>query len=430
MRLFRPRNTIFTPSFVSGAGTRGRITSFGRRLTIFLAGLCAMLVLAGIYYEVRVRQTGLFFRQVEWFSSPEVQPVVLFIGDSRMALNLDPELLPPGYYNWSYPGDTLRHMYLRASYALKTKPSIRYIVVGLEDLTLSAPRARLREAFNQMLFSDLVDLTEAYPPSARFLLRSAVLHHVPLINATYRRQLGEALANDAGRLLTGRQPEERLRLYCGTPRFAQDYSWRELDEATRHAETRETVDNLLGAENDVPEMRELLVRFLQLAADHDVEIIGVRSPLSAPYRDAAKKYDAESVKSFYRSMPVSALFDYEETYADRIDYFRDEDHLNSRGATVYTRRLVTDLQRIVETPAGATAACDITDPPPLRWPYNDVVSPWLRTPACHNLRGDCGVLPPARQPPEASPKDGPPQDRKGREVRRESLAPPLPPQSG
>jgi hypothetical protein len=430
MGLFRPRITIFTPSSASVAGKRERVTPFGRRLTIFLAGLCAMLVLASIYYEVRVRQTSLFFSQVEWFSSPEVQPFVLFIGDSRMALNLDPQLLPPGYYNWSYPGDTLRHTYLRARYALKTKPSIRYLVIGLEDLTLSEPRARLRDVFNHMLFSDLVALTEAYPSSARFLLRSAMLHHMPLINATYRRQLGESLAYDAGRLLTGRPPEQRLRLQCGTQRFAQDRNWSEMDEATRHAETRETVDEMLGAENDVPEMRELLLRLLQLAADHDVKIIGVRSPLSAPYLDAARKYDTASVKSFYRSLPLRTLFDYEEAYADRIDYFRDEDHLNGRGATAYTRRLVTDLRQIVETAPGAAAACDVTAPAPLRWPYNDVVSEWLRTPACHNLRGDCGVLPPARQPSKASPKDRPPQDRKGQEVRREPLPPPLPPQSG
>src|SRR3546814_4072852 len=95
-----------------------------RTMALFLTGLLFCLVAASVYYELRVRQQDDFYRQVADFKHPSVQPTVLLVGDSRMAVGIDPGMLPEGVYNFSYPGETLRHVYLRIRYALKTKPSI------------------------------------------------------------------------------------------------------------------------------------------------------------------------------------------------------------------------------------------------------------------------------------------------------------------
>lgn len=391
---------------------------FVTRIFLFAAGLAVFMMAGNVYYEIRVRQADDFFRQVAWFRDPTVKPVVLFIGDSRMAMNLNPRRLPPGYYDFSYPGETLRHMYLRAKFALETKPSIRYLVLGLEDITLSEARARLREVNRQMLFADLVDLTEAYPASPRFLLRSATLHYLPLINASHRARTAEAFADDLRWVLTGEVPSTPKRLVCGGFQFSEeDHPWAELEREHWRAKAVAHVDELLGTSNDVPEMREVFERLLALAEYHGVKVIGVRNPLSRTYIRAARDYDTASVRAFFENSPLHAMLDYENLYVDKPTYFVDADHLRTHAAARFTDRLVSDLRELVSVEQNVPAPCklEVADAAP-GWPYNDVLSAWLRNPDCHNLGGECGTAPglPASGPQyadePASNAEGPPID--------------------
>src|SRR3546814_9606436 len=72
-----------------------------RTMALFLTGLLFVLVAASVYYELRVRQQDDFYRQVADFKHPSVQPTVLLVGDSRMAVGIDPGMLPEGVYNFS-----------------------------------------------------------------------------------------------------------------------------------------------------------------------------------------------------------------------------------------------------------------------------------------------------------------------------------------
>jgi hypothetical protein len=367
---------------------------FLARTALFLVGLAGMFVLASVYYELRVRQAEDFFRQVAWFRDPAVKPTVLLIGDSRLALNVDPRRLPPGFYNFSYPGDTLRHLYLRAKFALQEKPGIRYLVLGLEDLTLSEARAEPREVSRHMLFATLADLTEVYPPSPRFLLRSAVLYYLPLVNAAQRARTAQALVNDAKQLLTGHAPRSKTRLLCGGFRFAEQRRWVDIDQRHRRAWAAWDVERQFGAANDVPEMRAVFKKILDLARRHGVRVIGVRSPLTREYITAARRYDIGATFAFFRANGLAAMLDYETLFADAPVYFYDHDHLNGRGATRFTDRLVADLLQQVTVRADAPAPCDVVAARAApRWPYNDVLSSRSGTPVRSDSHGAHGEPP-------------------------------------
>lgn len=383
-----------------------------RKAAFFLAGLAGLLIVAAIYYELRVRQPDDFFRQVAWFSDPAVKPVVLLIGDSRMALNVDPRRLPPGFYNFSFPGDTLRHLYLRAKFALETKPSIRYLVIGIEDVNMSEARARLREVDRYLLFADLTDLTEVYPSSPRFLLRNAVLHYFPLVNATYRGLTAEALVNDVRWTFTGHVPEpkEPRALICGGFEFTQESGFPDTDGRDRNAQAAERVRELYGESLKVAEMGAVFRKIVMLANSYDVKVIAVRNPLSEPYLLTARQYDNGATLAAYGHSELHATLNYETLLADKMEYFFNLDHLNHRGSARFTERLVSDLESLVfaddktlasadgKTLASANekmvAPCDVqSSAAPPGWPYNDVISAWLGNPDCHNLRGDCGAAP-------------------------------------
>lgn len=350
---------------------------FAARLAIFLAGAAVLFAGASVLYEWRIRQTDDFIDQLERFNQPEVEPVVLFVGDSRIAMNVQAERLPPGYYNWSYPGENLRQLYLRVKYALEAKPSIRYLVIGLEDVTLSEARARDLDVSRQLLFADLDDLADIYPASPRFLLRAAVLHYLPLINAVQRRRVADVMLDDFVRLLTGAGPPQPTRLICGDFRFTGPSDWNKMEWTQQLVGAVANVGGLFGDDaRDAPEMQRAFQRLLAMARRHHVEVIGVHSPLTRAYADAATRLERSTASSYFAAAPLHALLDFRLLFADRPDYFQDSDHLSDRGAATYTDFLVQQLRGLVHRNPEPTekAQCDVkADAQPRSWPYNNIL---------------------------------------------------------
>lgn len=367
-----------------------------RKLALFLFGLAVLFVAASVYFELRVRSQSNFYRQVAQFKDPATQPTVLLVGDSRMAVNINPDHLPPDIYNFSYPGETMRHLYLRIKYALKEKPSIEYLIIGLEDVLFSDARARLRDAIRQMAFADLADLTEVYPVSPRFLLRHAVLHYVPLINADQRRRTWDAWLDDMQSAIVGQKAEAAAHLPCGGIRFQQKGQWGEVGMRERRSKARREVDRLLGGSAGNPEMRSVFGDILDLAHRHGVRVVGLRSPVSGSYLDAAKDYYAESPLAFMDRDKLDGMLDYIDLFAGSPDKFYDADHLNPDGSVVFTKILLEDLRRLVPLDGVVAERCTArTTPTPLIWPYNNVLSKWLavgtnRMPMKHASPADAG----------------------------------------
>lgn len=164
----------------------------------------------------------------------------------------------------------------------------------------------------------------------------------------------------------------------------------------RSARTARHVRDLLGGRNDTSELRTVLDKIVVLAERHGVKVIGLRSPLSAEYRRHAQSYDIGSVLAAYDHAPLHAMLDYARYLSDRTDYFQDGDHLNDLGAAVFTRRVARDLRGIAPDAAVAASigrTAPAPRPPALFWPYNDVISPWLRELACTRWEPGCEPAP-------------------------------------
>ncbi len=340
----------------------------------FLFGLAAILALASWYYEVRVRWNDPFFQQVIWFDNPAVQPAVVILGDSRVAMGISAERLPPGFVNWSFPGETLRHVMLRAKHAIDTKPGLKYIVLGLDDITLSEPRAVDRDATRQLQFANLRDVALAYPWSPRLLLRSAALYYFPLINATNRRVLVKQARDDIAALF-GREPARRpTRLVCGDFEFAPGLTWADRLRPAGFQRSAEHIESLLGESNDTEELRVILVRLLRHAETRGVQVIGLRSPVSDAYRRIADRYDTSSAIAFMVRQRLVDYLDMHRFFEGRDELFIDQDHLGSTGARLFTDRVIDILQGRLGIDGTGPAPCQIeakAERP--AWPYHRIL---------------------------------------------------------
>jgi hypothetical protein len=339
----------------------------------FLAGLLLLLGLASAYYEWRVRSQDPFFQQVTWFDNPAVQPTVLFLGDSRVAMNIAAERLPGGFVNWSYPGETLRHVMLRAHHAIDTKPTLKYIVLGLDDITLSEPRAADRDATRQLQFADLREVAVVYPWSPRLLLRSAVLYYFPLVNETNRHRMVRALESDIGAFFGVAPPREPTRLECGDFEFSRRVTWSDRLRPDGMKRSVEHIRSLLGESNDTEELRVILVRLLRLAESRGVRVIGLRNPLSDAYQEIAAAYDTSSAINFMAAQPLHAYLDLHDAFAGRDDLFADQDHLGPAGARQFTDMVVQILRGRMGIRGTGPAPCEVQEAArrPV-WPYHSI----------------------------------------------------------
>jgi hypothetical protein len=101
-----------------------------------------------------------------------------------------------------------------------------------------------------------------------------------------------------------------------------------------------------------PAIRVYFEKILQLCQDHGVKVIMVRMPMTKEFNIEEGKLvpeqkllsEVQAITSKYPNF-VRAL-DYHDLFEDHPDYFFDPDHLNIKGADLFTTRLAEDLKKL------------------------------------------------------------------------------------
>jgi len=94
-----------------------------------------------------------------------------------------------------------------------------------------------------------------------------------------------------------------------------------------------------------------LIKTIELAEEHDIEVHLIMYPVSEAYYEAAVDIGLEHstfLKGIHGAVekntgPVS-LMDYHELYYDHPEYFYDSNHLNIRGADLFSEYLANNFQ--------------------------------------------------------------------------------------
>jgi hypothetical protein len=100
-----------------------------------------------------------------------------------------------------------------------------------------------------------------------------------------------------------------------------------------------------------PAIKVYFEKILQLCQAHGVRVILVRVPMTKEYYEEETKIIPvdklwDEVKSITSRYPVyQGTFDYHDLFYDHPDYFFDPDHLNVKGADLFTAQFAKDLER-------------------------------------------------------------------------------------
>lgn len=295
--------------------------------------LLTAVVFAGVNVLVYCT-SGYFTEQRKYVSvaeglrlHPDAQ--ILFAGDSHIAHRLTPIInsAPRGLgYSVAYQGDSLRECYAKLSHALEISGKIDTIVLSAEPHMFGKGRL---ESSNRA-FADRYFIAARDASGLEEGFAAALLNEVPLFNDDFVQYMRKVAVNFR-RSHGGRG---------GQPQGSPEPAWSALSDAQRIAQARATgrMDHL-----EIGQHREPFVwylRILDLAREHHVRVIGIRTPVHREYVAFTPPAQVTAIDRFLRRNGVAEILDLSAFLTDPAD-FDDPDHLSERGA----QRLLSELEK-------------------------------------------------------------------------------------
>lgn len=114
-------------------------------------------------------------------------------------------------------------------------------------------------------------------------------------------------------------------------------SWEKLSRVEQLAISKDRVNNYFELSQPSASMSESLLRIISLCKEEDIELIGLRFPLTKTYVGVMNEesYEADSLMTIHQ-LPV---IDFDSLYLEQDSLFRDMDHLDKRGGEKFAKIL-------------------------------------------------------------------------------------------
>ena len=267
-----------------------------------------------VYYSSGFFQRERHYHQTvaELFGKPEVS--VILMGDSHVA-EIPDELLAANAHNLAAGGDGYREIYAKLRYVLAGSQNIRTLLLTADYHMFGAGRV---QSSNRSFVERYLLATRSGAGYEKNWL-SSLFNLVPLFNDDFVQYLKKDV-------------REALR----RPRQHSDgvaTVWADLPEATREERALRTGRGDHAGVGAAKQPIYWFEQILDLARQHDIDVILVRYPTSAGYLAQIPADGKEIVDGHLARMAAPAVVDLGHALGEPA-YFADEDHVNDRGAAV------------------------------------------------------------------------------------------------
>jgi len=274
-----------------------------------------------------------YFKQLKHVKDSKASYLIL--GDSQPA-KISQELLGDQIYNLAEGSDSAHEMYLKLVYALKNNPHIKGILLNSAYNVFGEERMITNNRLYIKAFTDAKTYEELYgEPFESDALTHTLKNRVPALDPNAyvfaRRKIMDAVLN------LFRKDDAVTK---------QAANWAEVPEEARRAtiayRTKTTLSNI---RND-----SFILTFHKIFAlceTRNIEVIGIRYPLTEEYLREARHYELSEVDAILHNMPFSGFFDYRDLITD-IRHFANADHLNQNGIKILVKTIFEDLNLSAE----------------------------------------------------------------------------------
>jgi len=313
---------------------------------IFIA-ICifvAVLLLVEVADRALFRQKSIFGRTVKDFEKEKGEIQILFLGQSDMKRAVIPDIMSLKAYNFAELGESFIETYFKLKYYIDEMPSLKVIVLPLTLASFSSFRTnRINTKYYSYGYISFKDLWELYQLKGSLAIGQKLVSLSPLLD---RERLTTFWKNL--RRLIKRQPIERAVIQEGYHLLTMKGIVNEK-VAIRRIQLHFQGQNIFD--------KDLLLYFekiLTLCQKRGIKVVTLTTPVTDYYMRHAEKYITKSAlfeKVFMNQKLSSYIFkhlDYLDFHAKDPTFFVDADHLSHEGAVLFSKRIASDLSKVME----------------------------------------------------------------------------------
>ncbi|SNS36728.1 hypothetical protein SAMN06295967_10863 [Belliella buryatensis] len=231
-------------------------------------------------------------------------------------------------HNFSAQSDSYLDMGRKLRYLLR-KGKIERIYISVDDHTLSPTRENQNNLDRSAYYTERDDFDSWF----EFVNEKYLKYYLVFLNDRYSLVIKNFIT-------------EELFDYRRWGGSKGRIAWENLTEEERRRQAQDRFENYFEQDGASEKMRDALMNIISLSREHNVELIGVRFPLSRSYYGilGEESYHADSIfmKESLR------ILDFDNVFLDRDSLFRDMDHLDREGGEIFVDILLDSLESFIE----------------------------------------------------------------------------------
>jgi hypothetical protein len=308
----------------------------------------AVLLTVGVIDRFLFEPESIFARTVKGFEEQKDQIHILFLGQSDMKFSIIPKAMPYRSYNLAEIGENFIGTYFKLKYYIDKTPHLKIVVLPLDLESFSTPRSEWVRGENfPRYFSygyiTYKDLRELYKIMGFTVVRQKLASFSPMLD----RGRMKRFYKNAKKWIRNK-PIRASEVYDGyfySSIVSMVREWHAIDKARSHFRKRNDFD-----ENLLSYFEKVLI----LCHERGVKVVTLTTPMTDYYIKHAEKYITkealyEKVFSNPRFSPyIYKHLDYLDLYAKDHALFYDANHLNYKGAIVFSEKMVPEISKVME----------------------------------------------------------------------------------
>lgn len=223
-------------------------------------------------------------------------------------------------YNFSSPSDSYLDIERKLEFLIKMS-KIKRLLITVDEHTLSPYRSSLNNSDRSVYYSSMDD----FPNIISFFWERYIKYNLVILNPKY----GPIIKNYLKSLVTINSNIEDRR------------AWSDYSDKERQENSVKRYEKQFEFENSSKELSNSLKRIISLCKSKNIDIIGVKFPISEAYRKTIgkKNYQADFILKNYGI----DIIEFNSDEFANPEYFKDQDHLNAYGAEKFKTAILDSI---------------------------------------------------------------------------------------
>lgn len=222
-------------------------------------------------------------------------------------------------FNFSNGCDSYFDMKRKLLFLLRNGYHVDTIYITVDDLTLNPHK----EKFNNLDRSSIYSFPDDYESDYKFFKERYIKYYLPILNPKIT-------------LLFKFYLKTKLKVIHNNS--SNEKAWSDLSENVRINRAKNRMKSQFPTDNRSKRLQNTLLEIISICQTNDIELIGIKFPISNSYIKVLGNINYGADELFISK--GLKVIDKKEMFVDNPEYFADQDHMNSKGGKIFTKRIL------------------------------------------------------------------------------------------